>query len=69
MARWDSAKSLMSLMVQEKADLLLLGWGSRSLLVLFEPSLVPVPGKRALSEHLLNEWKGGRVPGMPPSAG
>ena len=49
-------------MVQETASPLPLGWGSGPLAVLPGSPLGLVPGTwRALSEHLLNERRGGRA--------
>ena len=57
-------------MVQEEtAYPLPLGWGSGPLTVLPGSPLGLVPGTwRALSEHLLNERRGGRVSSVPLSA-
>ena len=57
-------------MVQEEtAYPLPLGWGSGPLIVLPGSPLGLVPGTwRALSEHLLNERRGGRVSSVPLSA-
>ena len=59
---WLTESCCRSLMVQETASPLPLGWGSGPLAVLPGSPLGLVPGTwRALSEHLLNERRGGRV--------